>query len=40
MFKRSSTSLNSEFSFTLTGCLSMAKQPSLIYNERVGGDKK
>ena len=31
IFKRSLTDLNSQFSFSWTGCLTKAKEPSLLY---------
>ena len=37
IFKRSLTGLNSEFSFSLTSCLTKAKEPSLSYYLPIAG---
>ena len=39
IFKRSRTALNSEFSFSLTGCLNKAKESSLPYYLSVAGGR-
>ena len=39
IFKPSTAGLNSEFSFSLTGCQTKAKEPSLPYNITMAGER-